>query len=104
MEKLKWFQLERKIREHNKAHNIDKAYSDTGYLKCAIVFDSQLFIKKFPEDKRTYVFRSDEPYFIDGVYAHAINGKCLGDSTRMRVDYEVSVFSPWKIEYCYFID
>lgn len=88
------------FRRHNTDNNITSQFADKNPLTGVIVFkQGKWFNAEYSEEERTYVFDSDNKYFISGMGGNSIFGDCItGSEKGIRLDWYIR---DWEIDYCY---
>ena len=97
-----WCDLCARINQHNTDNVITTQYGDDHPLKCVVVIDQSSFDKEYSEESRSYMFRSDNKYFVSGMGGNSIFASSLdGTDVGVRLDWYLN---KWKIEYCYILE
>ena len=92
--------LLKRIEEHNTRKNITSQFEDKFPLKCGICFKASNWPDKdYSEKARTYLFSSDNKYFLPEMGGNSIFASNEdGTDVYVRLDWYLS---KWKIEYCF---
>lgn len=101
-EKLTFSELGKIIWEHNEKNNVKSQYQDKNALMCVVVIDNKSFDTEYPLESRSYLFRSDNKYFLSSMGGNSIYCNSLDETdTGVRLDWYLG---EWQIEYCYIIN
>jgi hypothetical protein len=101
MNKLRFTELTKLIDQHNKENNITTQFQDENPLMCVAVVDNVSFETEYPLESRSYIFRSDNKYFLGNMGGNSIFAKSLDDSDTCRLDW---YFGEWVFEYFYIME
>ena len=100
MKKITFSELVEAFHKHNRENNVTHQFADNNSLTGVVVFkNGPWFKKEFTEVERTYLFSSDNKYFIAGMGGNSIFADCL-DNTEHGVRLD-AYLSKWEIDYCY---
>lgn len=88
------------IREHNTRKNITSQFEDKFPLRCGICFKASNWPdQEYSEKSRTYLFSSDNKYFLDSQIGNSLFANCEdGSDQGVRLDWYLP---KWKVEYCF---
>lgn len=102
MEKMTFEQVWIKFCNHNRGEEV-RQFGDASRLKAVVVFkQGPWFKQEFSEKSRSYIFSSDNKYFIDGMGGNSIYADCLDGSERgVRLDWYMN---DWEVDYCYMVE
>ena len=103
MQKLTFQQVKQLIGEHNARYNIRQQYQDDNPLWFVMVIDNKSFDKEYQLESRSYLFRSDNKFFLADMGGNSIFADSL-DGTDINVRLDWYIFDGWKIEYCYLLE
>ena len=102
MKKITFAQVCQTFQSYNDARNVSQ-FRDKKSLKAVIVFkQGPWFKQEYTEEQRSYIFSSDNKYFISGLGGCSLYADCLDGSDRgVRLDWYLP---EWKIDYCYMVE
>ena len=99
MKKLTLSELFKAFYKHNEENNITSQFADEHPLLGVIVFKSENWPNQdFSLESRSYLFSSDNKFFISGMGGNSIFASNLDNTDHIRLDWYLR---DWKIDYCY---
>lgn len=102
-QQLTFQQVKQLISEHNARYNIRQQYQDDKPLWFVMVIDNKSFSKEYPLKSRSYIFRSDNKFFLPDMVGSSLFADSL-DGTDINVRLDWYIFDGWEIEYCYLLE
>lgn len=102
MEKMTFVQVSAMFQAHNAERNVGQ-FEDEKSLKAVVVFkQGPWFNAEYTEEQRSYIFSSDNKYFISGMGGSSIYADCMDGTDRgVRLDWYLG---KWEIDYCYIVE
>ena len=100
MKKLTLNELFEAFHKHNEDNNVTSQFDDPKALLGVVVFSQNNWPdKEFSLESRSYIFSSDNKFFIPGKGGNSIFASNLDNTDHIRLDWYLR---EWKhIEYCY---
>lgn len=102
MKKLTFTEVCALCEKHNQNNNIKHQFEDKNPLVFVAVVDNKSFNTEYPLESRSYSFRSDNKYFLDGKLGNSIFSSSLDNSDPfVRLDWYLV---DWTFEYFYLLE
>lgn len=96
-------QLDQIFRKHNVDNNVTSQFDDPNALKGVVVFKDKGANKGYSLESRSYIFSSDNKYYIAGMGGNSIFAHNLDKTDNIRLDWYLHDPN-WEIDYCYIKD
>lgn len=101
MEKITWSQMCERMCSYNHEHGYTRKGNPTD-IKAVVVFTGKGMKPGLTEIERSYIFSSDNKYFLSDQIGNSIFADCL-DKTEsgVRIDWYIH---EWEVDYCYIVE
>lgn len=101
MKKMTFGELVDAFYKHNEENNVTSQFEDKKCLLGVVVFKDKGVNKGYSLESRSYVFTSDNKYFIAGMGGNSIFANNLDKTDHgVRLDWYLGT-KGWDIDYCY---